>query len=253
MEYRSKELNSLFRKFKDGDSDALDIIISDERERLFDFLMRMTGQVAKSTEVLQEAINAVLPVADQEDNLHEFLVVFYRTARSFSIEAWNADTSRLENSSYSVNEIGTSEKIKEELLDCERVVRSLPGMQREVVFLHLRLGFSVEEVSDITSYTEDDVREYLDQAQGIIAVALNVPMEKLKQTLYKLKFFAIPNDEYDGTQNLSLVVRDLKRSSRSTPGGLFRLLPGLMLLILVIYVIINRMVLFEYLEAIFSP
>jgi len=253
MKFRPQELKSLFKKFKNGDSDALEAIVGSEKERVFDYLMRMTGQVSKSLDVLQEAVNGVMPVADQEDDLLEFLVLFYRTARSFSMDDWNAETSKLENAAYSSTNEDLSEKNTAQLLDIERVLRSLPAKQREVILLHLRYGFSLKDIADITSYDEDEVKEFFEQAENVLKAALNKSAEKIADGLLKIKNFPMPEDSLDGTQNLSMVVRDLKKSSKSTPGGVLRLLTGILLLLLLAYLIMNHQLVFEYLDAISSP
>ena len=253
MKYRPQELQALFKKFKDGDSDALDAIVGSEREWLFDYLMRMTGQVSRSMEVMQEATSGVLPVADQEDDLGDFLVLFYRTARSFAMEAWNAETSKLENAAYSMPDEGLGEKRLAQLVEVERVVRSLPAKQREVVLLNNRYGFSVDDVADITSYVDEDVKEYLEQAHNVLMAALSKSTDKVADSLLEMKSFPIPEEGNDGTQNLSVVVRDLKKSSKSAPGGILRLLTGILLLVLLAYLILNHQMVFEYLESISSP
>jgi hypothetical protein len=169
------------------------------------------------------------------------------------MDVWNADTSKLENAAYSAPDEDLSEKISAQLQELERVVRSLPATQREVILLHLRYGFSVDDVSDITSYDENDVKEYLDHAQSVLKSALGKSKEKLEESFIQLKNFPMPEDALDGTQNLSIVVRDLKKSSKSTPGGVLRLLSGMLLLALLAYLILNHQMIFEYLEAISAP
>jgi hypothetical protein len=169
------------------------------------------------------------------------------------MDDWNAETSKLENAAYSSPTEDLSEKNTAQLLDIERVLRSLPAKQREVILLHLRYGFSLEDVADITSYDEDEVKEFFEQAENVLKAALNNSADKIADGLLKIKNFPMPEDSLDGTQNLSMVVRDLKKSSRSTPGGVLRLLTGILLLLLLAFLIMNHQLVFEYLEAISSP
>lgn len=253
MDDRPRELTSLFKNFKKGDAEALEAIIQNEKAWLFDYLIRMTGQVSKSVDVMQEAINVMIPVADQEEELQDLLVLLYRTARSFAMDVWNADTSKLENSAYT----GTDQHLQEpgilELVEIERVLRSLPAKQREVILLHLRYKFTLADVSDITGYDEDDVKEYFDQGKNVLTAALGVTLERASLSFLKLKVFSVPDETSDGTQNLSMVVRDLKKSSKSTPGGIVRLFTGIILLGLIAYLIVNHQMVFDYLETISSP
>lgn len=169
------------------------------------------------------------------------------------MEDWNAETSKLENAAYTSSTEDLSEKLAAQFLELERVLRSLPAKQREIILLHLRYGFSLEDVADITSYDEDEVKEYLEQAESVLKAALNKSAEKLADSLVKIKNFPMPEDSLDGTQNLSIVVRDLKKSSKSTPGGVLRLLTGILLLALLAYLFMNHQLIFEYLETISSP
>jgi len=251
MRFRPTQLKSLFGKFKEGDPEALEAILSSEKDRLFDYLMRMTGQVSRSVETLSESINGIFPVADQEENFQDFLVLLYRTARSFAIEDWNADTSRLENVAYSSSDTGLSEKMTLQILELERVLRSLPAKQREVILLRLRYGFSLDEIAGISSYPLSDVEEFL--AQGLSVTEAALGSDKIPDYMVKLLSFPIPDDQNDGTQNLSLIVRDLKKSSKSTPGGVFRLLVGVMVLGSILYAAWRHEKVFEYIRFFFEP
>lgn len=250
---RPKELKSLFKQFKDGDPEALEAVIASEKERLFDYLMRMTGQLSRSMEIMQETISGVTNVGDQEETLAGFFVLFYRTARSFAMEIWNAETPKLENSAYADPDSGLSERITIQLIEIERVLRSLPAKQREILLLSLRYEFDLSEVSTITGYPEDDVEELLSQAQSVMEAALNKSTAKLKEGLGKLLVFPMPDDGNDGTQNLSIVVRDLKRSSKSTPGGLFRLILGLAFVAAVVFVVWRHELVLDYLKTFLEP
>ena len=166
MRYRPADLDRQFKAFKSGDFEALDVILNSEKDRLFDYVMRMTGQLSRSMATTEEVIGVVTPVADREETLQELLVLLYKTARNFTIEIWNADTSRLENSAYTANEAGKSAKNSEDFLALEHVVRSLPPKQREILLLRERFGFSPDEIAELTGYAIGDVEEFFAQALG---------------------------------------------------------------------------------------
>ena len=253
MSERPKELKALFKRFKDGDPEALDAILASEKDRLFDYLIRMTGQLSRSMEIMHEAISGVTSVGDQEETLNGLFVLFYRTARSFAMEIWNAETSKLENAAYADPDSGLSEKITIQLIEIERVLRSLPAKQREILLLSIRFDFALSEVSTITGYPKDDVQELLGQAQSVMEAALNKSSAKLKEGIVKLLVFPMPDDSNDGTQNLSIVVRDLKRSSKSTPSGVFRLLVGLAFVAALAFVVWRHELVMTYLKTFFEP
>jgi len=250
MRFRPAQLSTLFKKFKDGDPEALESILASEKERLFDFLMRMTGQISGSMEACHDAANKVYSLADREDTLQDFLVLLYKTARGIAIEIWNADTSRLENAAYEAEELGLKDKTKQVYLALEHVVRSLPAKQREVLLLHERLGFSPDEIAEITGYGHSDVEEFFAQALGVTEAALSGDADKVPEMMTKILTFPMLDESNDGTQNLSLVFRDLKKSSRATPGGWFRLFLGLGFLSALAYAAWHHQLIFEFAQAI---
>lgn len=233
MRYRPPELEKQFRAFKSGNFDALDAVLDSERERLFDFLMRMTGQVSKSADTASEAIQAVRPVAENEESLEEFLVLLYRTARNFTIEIWNADTSRLENAAYESKLQGKPRKDIPHLVALEHIIRSLPPKQREILILHERYGFSPDEIAEITNFGVPEVEEIFAQALGVTEAAMTDHSERVPELMTKLHPFPEPEDCSQQTQNLSLVFKNLKKSSRAPSGAWWKLLVGLSLIALI--------------------
>ena len=245
MRYRPAELTARFKAFKSGDNDALDDLLESEKTRLFDFIMRMTGQVTRSSDTANETISAVIPVAYNEETLEDLLVVLYKTARNFSLDIWNADTSRLENGSYGAPLAGKFDKTSASLMALENIVRSLPPKQREILLLHERLGFSPDEIADITSYPIGDVEEIFAHALGITESALAGDAEKVPDYMTRLHPFPVPVSEEQVTQNLSMVFKDLKKSSRSTSGGFLKLLLGIFILSILGYGVANYEVVLE--------
>lgn len=106
----------------------------------------------------------------------------------------------------------------------EHIIRSLPPKQREILLLHERLGFSPDEIAEITSYAIGDVEEIFAQALGVTESALAGEAEKVPEFMTKIHAFPIPESDEQVTQNLSMVFKDLKKSSKSAPGGVFKLL-----------------------------
>ena len=82
MRYRPAELLKNFTQYKAGDDDALDVIFASEKSRLFDYLIRMTGQISKSAATTDEAIAAVEHAIDLEESLQEVLVLLSRELES---------------------------------------------------------------------------------------------------------------------------------------------------------------------------
>ncbi len=251
MHETRKHLADLFDRGKNGESEAFEALLAAESGRLFDYLMRMNGQISRSYEIMQESLNGIRHIADQKEDLQDLLVVLYKTARSFSIEIWNADTSKLENSAYfsnAGNEIDSKTAIQ--LVELEKVLRSLPAKQRETVLLKSRFGFAEEDIVAITGYSADDVQEFLSQSMSVLEAATDLNSQKIAKFMGLLLFFPVPDQGDQGTQNLSLVVRDLKKSSKSVRIGLIRVISGLFLIIVVTFIVLNFRLISDYLQAI---
>jgi DNA-directed RNA polymerase specialized sigma24 family protein len=227
MRYRPAELEKQFKVFKDGQMDLLEEILTSERERLFDFLMRMTGQVSKSVDTSIEASNVVGAVADNEESFQDFLIILYKTARNFAIDAWNADTSKLENAAYRVGQpenAKSNEKQTVLLISLEHILRSLSPKQREILLLHERYGFAPDEVAEITGFGMSDVEEVFSQALSIVESAMPGNAGSVPELMTKLRIFPVPEDDGETTQNLSLVFKNLKKSSKGAPSAWLRLM-----------------------------
>jgi DNA-directed RNA polymerase specialized sigma24 family protein len=226
MRYRPAILEKQFKSFKDGQMEVIEEILASERERLFDYLIRMTGQLSKSMDTSIEASNVVGAVADHEESLQELLVVLYKTARNFAIDAWNADTSKLENIAYESEKSAEKKLI---MISLEHVLRSLAPKQREILLLHERYGFAPDEICEITSFSMSDVEETFALTLGIVESAMSGNSNSVPELMTKLQVFPLPESNSDTTQNLSLVFKNLKKSSRRTPSAWLRLLLWILL------------------------
>ena len=246
MRYRPADLEKYFKEFKSGEPDALDIILNSEKDRIFDYVMRMTGQLSRSAATTEEVLSVVTPVAENEETLQDLLILLYKTARNFTIEIWNAETSRLENAAYSNSSGGKPVKNVDELLALEHVVRSLPPKQREILLLRERFGFSPDEISELTGYAAGDVEEIFAQALGVTEAALPEIADRVPELMTKILHFEIPEDAAMATQNLSMVFKDLKKSSRSTPGSWINLLFRLLIIGMILYGVVNYDVILDF-------
>jgi DNA-directed RNA polymerase specialized sigma24 family protein len=251
MHETRKDYEPLFERGKKGELEAFEALLASESGRLFDYLMRMNGQISRSYEIMQESLSGISHIADHKEDVQDLLVLLYKTARSFSIEIWNADTSKLENSAYFSNagsQIDSKTAIQ--LVELEKVLRSLPAKQRETLLLKARYGFAEEDIVAITGYSVDDVQEFLSQSMSVLEAATDHNTAKILKLIEQLLFFPIPEHGDQGTQNLSLVVRDLKKSSKSVRIGLIRVIGGLFLIIVVTFIVLNYRSISEYLQAI---
>lgn len=216
MQFRPSHLSKEFKNFKNGDVDALAEILRSERDRLFDYVMRMTGQLIKSADIAEETMNTVEQHADDCDTLEELLVLCYKTARNFAVDVWNADTSKLENSSYA----GAQGRENLALVQLESVIRCLPPEQREVLILRERFGFALDEVAEIMVLPVADVEIMFAKALGIVEGNLpEQPSQKIPELLSRLHPFTKQLNDGPETQNLSLIMNDFRKTNRIATSG----------------------------------
>ena len=87
-----------FSRFKSGHASALYDLLESERPFLYDYLMRMTSQVSRSADSINEVYESLSEeVISVIESARDLRLVLYTTARRFNSDIWNAETSRLIN------------------------------------------------------------------------------------------------------------------------------------------------------------
>ena len=211
MQFRPKNLRGLFQQYKDGQADALNAFLAAERDRLYDYVLRMTGQVSRAYETTDETMLSIESGAGDCETMEEFLTLLYKTARKYAADVWNADTSRLENEVYSRH----SSKDAQSLLRLEKVVRMLPAPQREALLLRERLGFAMDEVAEIMGIPTPEVEQIFAEGLGTVEDALPDLSKRVPEMFVSVPQFTAPEPEELQTKNLSLIMQDFRKSSGS--------------------------------------
>jgi DNA-directed RNA polymerase specialized sigma24 family protein len=160
----------LFRKMKAGDSTAAYDLLESERAELYDYLMRMTGQITRSVDTVDEVYQTL--TADFLATIATYpglKVCLFSTARRFNADIWNADTARLANSALELESGSGSKPLKQAGADrdgldgdhskaVDRALRTIPGRQREAVLLRWRHGFDEGESGEIMGVSDQEAR-----------------------------------------------------------------------------------------------
>lgn len=209
MKFRPETFSKNFADFKAGDRDGLVAILQSEKDRLFDYLMRMTGQVARSQDISEETVAVVEDHAAGVETLEELLVLIYKTGRNFSQDIWNADTSKLENGSYNLQ----TSKDQLPLVQLEVVLRSIPPEQREILLLRERYGFTFDEVAEISVTSSVEVEGLFARCLGQIEAQLPEYADDVPGFFCRLHLFPRPAADGHETQNLSHLMSDFRRTS----------------------------------------
>jgi DNA-directed RNA polymerase specialized sigma24 family protein len=237
MYKHSTELDALFQKFKQGNVESLDALLKRERPFLFDYAMRMTGQISKSKELIDESFLELSSTANSIPDVSSLRVKIYGLVRSNGIEEWSAETSRLENAAYLTPHALKMGKTLSTLISIEHVIRTLTANQREVFILFNLYQFSNHDIVEIMDQGSALVDECLDQSMKILTSTLPNSGEDMQYWLQKLMLFPEPVEELVHTQNLSLVIKDIKRSSYKSYVGALKLIFWFLIALVGIYVV----------------
>lgn len=210
--------DKLYKKFKGGDSRVLLELFEGERNELYDFLMRMTGQIAKSADTVDEVFLS-LPEGTLEDvaTFGEFKTMLYATARRFVSDVWNADTTRLMNAAVDgphetgarVGEGQPGERERHRPFD--RAVRALPGREREIVLLKARSSFDDQEIATIMGIPVTQVETLANAAFArVSAECSGLNTSSLMGAIARMPHHPEPVRSSQRTINLSMVMQDIK-------------------------------------------
>jgi len=174
-------------------------LLDTERHPLYDYLMRMTGQVSRSADTVDEVyLTLTEEVLETIDSAAELRVVMYTTARKFNADIWNADTSKLANLAL------------ETPSNLDRVLRSLPGREREVTILRSRARFTSAAVAEIMGIQASEADSLYTKALSTLQQE-GGPLEgEVASALQKMASHPVPERSSQRTMNLSMVMQGIK-------------------------------------------
>lgn len=206
----------MFKKFQGGDVASLADLLEGERMPLYDYLMRMTGQISRSVDTVDEVFQSLNEeTLETLDSYPDLKVLLFTTARKFNADIWNAETSKLANAAFeepakgsALDEKTLRERQGQALLD--KALRSLPGMEREVLCLSARCQFDNAEIAEIMAVGEHQVEDKLAVALAKVESEYAATGGKAESALGKLPSHPIPPRSSQATVNLSMVMQGIK-------------------------------------------
>lgn len=206
----------LFRKFRQGDMQAFADLIQAERPLLYDYLMRMTGEVSRSLDTIDEVVQTLSEDAVEElrDPL-AFRLLLFSNARRAAAGAWNAETPRLLNASLEQpphQDKNEDHYIKEyqAFRALDKALRNLPGREREVVILRSRGSLEFEHIADMLNTSADEAEGiFLSGMQKIDAECSGLVVGP-EAALQRMPGHPLPDRGSQATINLSMVMEGIK-------------------------------------------
>lgn len=173
-----------------------------ESKKLYDYLLRMSGEIDKSINVVKEVLNSI---QDQEEYLDEDLKHLrkniYATARSFSADCWNADTAQLENAAMVT---GASK-----LEAADGFIRSLPGWKREPIVLVSKSDFDIGDAAEIMGSEKALLEEDIQQTLDAMSQNMQITLAEAKSLVRLIPLHPMPDHATHTTMALSQLIGDI--------------------------------------------
>jgi RNA polymerase sigma factor (sigma-70 family) len=206
----------LFRKFRGGDLRALSDLVDIERPELYEYLMRMTGEVSRSADTIDEVVQSVSDEALHELNTPlELRMLLYATARRLSADIWNADTSRLKNAALEQaadGDAASEQPLRERqaYLALDKALRNLGGREREVVTLRSRCNFEFYEIGDLLGLSADAAEQVFLSGMQRVDAECSGAVVGPESALQRMPAHPLPERTSQATMNLSMVMEGIK-------------------------------------------
>jgi DNA-directed RNA polymerase specialized sigma24 family protein len=199
----------------------LNSVLQDVQPSLFDYCMRMTGDVMKASALVDEASRSLAEMLSGGGHMadsNDFRLLLFREARLKGGDSWYADTSLLQNPS-----LQRDSNPAQATLDM--VLRQLSGKEREAILLVERFSFKPADASQIAGMELEDFDAFLALAWQKILTRLPPGAVPVAAAGRASPIELLPNHPFPGIErepvtNLSEIMSELESTRRGS--GFFR-------------------------------
>lgn len=170
-------------RYVKGDADAMTEIVNRHGNRLFGYLVRLTGSREKAEDAYQEVFIRVIRSASKYKPSARFTAWLYTIARNITIDMARRDKHRVTESldapAYQEGETSRVETMANDGADPEQnlmvsemkealetAIGQLAPEQKEVLLLRERAGLSFKEIASITGAPLNTVKTRMHYALG---------------------------------------------------------------------------------------
>jgi DNA-directed RNA polymerase specialized sigma24 family protein len=222
-----REFNhDLFERALKGSQGALEELVEKEKPILFDYALRMTGEINRSWEAIQEQVNSLnASHLGQCGNSFVFRQALLMGLRNQLQSIWHRDTSRLENAAYLAQMNPDTENLKSInsnetsiARDFDREFHHLPGQEREALWLKARLQATPEEIVQVMSVKIQEVE------RSLVAALFRLENKSYgcdpESLVARLPFHPMPAPMTQVTMELSQVMQGIRKSQKTTSRNL---------------------------------
>ena len=206
----------LFEAFSSGDASSLTEILDVERAFLFDFILRMTGDVNLSKETVEDTYKKILSTESDWESLAQIRFEVYSCARSMHPNRWNADVSKLQHPSLIsiIKDPRTDkrEKIKAQAYSkLNTAIGQHQALGREILLLHVRSKFTLSEIGKLIGISrEESEQEYGQSIRFLRSQVPNLPNDPRK-VISTLSNHPLPREEGGETTDLSGLIGGIQK------------------------------------------
>ena len=174
--------------------------IEAQKTRLYDYIIRMTGNAGRAESALLESVRIAQHMDDTPEDLDAIRISLYKMARKFSADIWFGQSKSMLAHLYEDHTEG------DDLLDLEFAVDDLPSNQKEFLLLYFRYGFTLDQIADLTSKPLKTVSSGLKVAQKNLIDALGSDQsEQIKE------FISVPYIKYETqTEDIAALLDEMK-------------------------------------------
>jgi RNA polymerase sigma-70 factor, ECF subfamily len=175
---RAVEDTDLIRKARQGDVEAYNLLISRWEKRVYNYLLRITGDREESLDLSQDVFLKAYQNIRKLDDPARFAPWLFRIAHNEAFSAFRkrrADREAPGTPELSADETNTSRTPVfpiELSIAVSTALSKLPAEQREAVTLKIYQGFKFEEMAEILSCPVSTVKSRLYAALDVLKTQL---------------------------------------------------------------------------------
>jgi RNA polymerase sigma-70 factor (ECF subfamily) len=186
---RSTE-GALIRKAKQGDGDAMELLIRSHQSALYAFMLRMTGRPETAEDIVQEAFVRVLRNLDRFDPRFRFSTWLFTIAKRLYMNQVQKHAPSFESELVEVWQ-GKADAPEAPIVHAEilanargaidEALLTLNAQQREIVLLFHQQNWPISEIAIHLSMPEGTIKSHLHRARKRMRKAISASASRQRQ------------------------------------------------------------------------
>lgn len=202
-----------FERYLEGKEDALVALFDADRARVYDYVVRMTGDESAAKDTIDQMWDVLKQDEPEFFSLSEWRQYVLSSARTLNQARWNANTKLLENATIR-EELARGKGDAETLQlmsDMDKALQSLPGPEREVILLRYQNNLMMDDVKVVMDTTEEQALRWENSGKKMLGLVFGDSID-LPREIGVLPRHATVSSGGHSTQALSQMIANVKRS-----------------------------------------